>query len=154
AHGCVRKAIEILGIGSDALRLLPVTTAFQMDLGALQAAMATDRANGARPVAVVASAGTVNTGAIDPIDRIADICRAEGLWLHVDAAYGGPAVLTDQYREALRPLGRADSLAFDPHKWLYVPVEAGLVLVRDAGAMRAAFSFVPDYLRTDGNPSG
>jgi aromatic-L-amino-acid/L-tryptophan decarboxylase len=100
----------------------------------------------------LASAGTVNTGAIDPLDEIADICARHGVWLHVDGAYGAPAVLTERYAHQLAALARADSLALDPHKWLYVPVDAGLVLVRDAEAMRAAFSLVPPYLRTGGHP--
>jgi aromatic-L-amino-acid/L-tryptophan decarboxylase len=103
---------------------------------------------------VIASAGTVNTGAIDPLDEIADICARHGVWLHVDGAYGAPAILAAKYKELLSALARADSLALDPHKWLYVPVEAGLVLVRDAEVMRAAFSLVPPYLRTDGKMEG
>jgi glutamate/tyrosine decarboxylase-like PLP-dependent enzyme len=103
-------------------------------------------------MAVVASAGTVNTGAIDPLDEIAGICQRHGVWFHIDGAYGAPAILTGEYREQLAGLARCDSLALDPHKWLYVPVEAGLVLVRDAQAMRAAFSLVPAYLRTTGDP--
>jgi glutamate/tyrosine decarboxylase-like PLP-dependent enzyme len=103
---------------------------------------------------VVASAGTTNTGAIDDLDAIARICRRHDAWLHVDAAYGGPAVLTAEYAQALRGLGQADSVALDPHKWLFVPVEAGLVFLRDADAMRSAFSLVPPYLRTDGSTTG
>jgi glutamate/tyrosine decarboxylase-like PLP-dependent enzyme len=105
-------------------------------------------------MAVVTSAGTVNTGAIDPLDELATICARHGVWLHADGAYGAPAILTERYRDRLAPLARCDSLALDPHKWLYVPVEAGLVLVKDADAMRAAFSLVPPYLRTDGSPDG
>jgi aromatic-L-amino-acid/L-tryptophan decarboxylase len=103
-------------------------------------------------MAVIASAGTVNTGAIDPLDGIADICARHGVWLHVDGAYGAPAVLTETYATALRAINRADSLAVDPHKWLSVPVENGLVIVRDAGLMRDTFSLVPPYLRTEGEP--
>jgi aromatic-L-amino-acid decarboxylase len=121
---------------------------------ALDAAIRADVDNGLVPLAVVASAGTVNTGAIDPIDEIADICARHNVWLHVDGAYGEPAVLSKQYSGQLSALARADSVAVDPHKWLYVPVEAGLVLVRHGEAMRAAFSLVPPYLRTDGNLAG
>jgi aromatic-L-amino-acid decarboxylase len=121
---------------------------------ALDAMLAEDIAAGHLPVAVIASAGTVNTGAIDPVDALADVCARREVWLHVDGAYGAPAILLDEYREQLRGLGRADSLAIDPHKWLYVPVDAGLVLVRDAQAMRDTFSLVPPYLRTDGNERG
>jgi aromatic-L-amino-acid decarboxylase len=153
-HSCVRKACELLGIGSEALRIVPVTAAFQMDVSRLVETIERDRAAGLRPLAVVASAGTVNTGAIDPLDAIAEICRAQNIWLHVDGAYGGAAVLTARYRDALAALARADSVALDPHKWLYVPVEAGMVLVRDGTQLRAAFSLVPPYLRTDGDPAG
>jgi glutamate/tyrosine decarboxylase-like PLP-dependent enzyme len=116
--------------------------------------LADDLAAGHVPVAVVASAGTVNTGAVDPLAALADVCRRHGVWLHVDGAYGAPAALTDEYRDELAALGRADSVAVDAHKWLYVPVDAGLVLVRDADAMRDAFSLVPAYIRTDGNTHG
>jgi glutamate/tyrosine decarboxylase-like PLP-dependent enzyme len=102
---------------------------------------------------VVASAGTVNTGAIDPIEEIAFVCARHGVWLHVDAAYGGPAILTEEYAARLAPIARADSVALDPHKWMYVPVEAGFVAIRDADAMRGAFSLVPPYIRTKGSAS-
>jgi aromatic-L-amino-acid decarboxylase len=153
-HGCYQKAVELLGIGSENLRKVETDGTRRMRPEALDAAIAQDRARGWQPMAVVASAGTVNTGAIDPLGEIADVCAAHGVWMHVDGAYGAPAVLTGEYRQALAGLGRADSVAMDPHKWLSVPVEAGLVLVRDGEAMRAAFSLVPPYLRLDGNPSG
>jgi len=121
---------------------------------ALETAINADRAQGHIPMATVASAGTVNTGAIDPIDDLATICARHNVWLHVDGAYGAPAILTSRYRDRLTAVARCDSLALDPHKWLYVPVEAGLVLMKDADAMRAAFSLVPPYLRTDGSLTG
>lgn len=153
-HGCIRKAVEILGIGSDHLRAVPSDGQYRMRVPDLRAAIERDLAAGHRPIAVVASAGTVNTGAIDPLAEIASLCRQYDVWLHVDAAYGAPAILTERYRAGLEPLALADSVAVDPHKWLYVPVEAGLVLVRDGAVMRDAFSFVPPYLRTDGNLAG
>ncbi len=153
-HGCIRKAAELLGIGSGYLRTVPSDEQYRMQIPALTAAVEQDLAAGHRPIAVVASAGTVNTGAIDPLAEIAAVCRRYGLWLHVDGAYGAPAILTDRYREDLAPIALADSVAVDPHKWLYIPVEAGLVLVRDAAPMRDAFSLVPPYLRTDGSASG
>lgn len=153
-HGCHQKAVELLGIGSANLREVPSDRALRMMPKALDAMLAEDIAAGHLPVAVIASAGTVNTGAIDPVDALADVCARRGVWLHVDGAYGAPAILLDEYREQFRGLGRADSLAIDPHKWLYVPVDAGLVLVRDAQAMRDTFSLVPPYLRTDGNERG
>ena len=153
-HGCSQKAVELLGIGSANLRIVPSDDDLRLDPAALDAAMRSDIAAGRIPMAVVASAGTVNTGAIDPIGAIADICAEHGVWLHVDGAYGAPAILTAQYRDALQPISRADSLAVDPHKWMYVPVEAGVVLVRDAAAMRDCFSLVPPYLRIDGDEHG
>lgn len=153
-HGCVRKAVEMLGIGSDRLRTIPSDDHYRMRVTDLRTAIERDLADGNRPVAVAATAGTVNTGAIDPLAEIAAVCRQYNVWLHVDAAYGAPAILTERHRVAMEPLALADSLAMDPHKWLYVPVEAGLVLVRDGAAMRDAFSFVPPYLRTDEDPAG
>ena len=153
-HGCSQKAVELLGIGSANLRVVDSDAQLRISPASLDAAIRADIAAGRIPMAVVASAGTVNTGAIDPIDAIADICKEHGVWLHVDGAYGAPAILTAEYRDALQPICRADSLAVDPHKWMYVPVEAGLVLVRDAAAMRDAFSLVPPYLRIDGDEHG
>jgi glutamate/tyrosine decarboxylase-like PLP-dependent enzyme len=153
-HGCVQKAIELLGLGSDNIRVVDHDSNMRMVPSSLEATIADDRSHGRIPMAVVASAGTVNTGAIDPIDDLADVCERHGVWLHVDGAYGAPAILTTRYREALLPLARCDSLALDPHKWLYVPVEAGLVLIRHGDAMRSAFSLVPPYLRTDGSRTG
>jgi glutamate/tyrosine decarboxylase-like PLP-dependent enzyme len=125
-----------------------------MDPAALESLIRLDREAGDRPLAVIATAGTVNTGAIDPIGDIADICSRYGVWLHVDGAYGAPAVLSAAYENVLSDISRADSVAIDPHKWLYVPVEAGLILVRDREMMRATFSLVPAYLRTDDNVEG
>jgi Glutamate decarboxylase and related PLP-dependent proteins len=153
-HGCSQKAVELLGIGSANLRVVESDADLRLSPTALDAAIRADIDAGRIPMAVVASAGTVNTGAIDPIDAIADICTAHNVWLHVDGAYGAPAILTSQYRDELQPIARADSLAVDPHKWMYVPVEAGVVLVRDAKAMRDTFSLVPPYLRIDGDEHG
>lgn len=153
-HGCHQKAIELLGIGNDNLRTVDHDSSLRLAPAALDAAIRKDRDAGLTPLAVVANAGTVNTGAIDPIEDIGDVCRHHNVWLHVDGAYGAPAVLSGQYRSQLSALERADSIALDPHKWLYVPVEAGLVLVRNGEAMRAAFSLVPPYLRTDGDIEG
>jgi aromatic-L-amino-acid/L-tryptophan decarboxylase len=148
-HACIQKAVEILGFGSDQLRRVPVDADFRMDLTALQSLVAADRASGLHPVAVVASAGTVNTGAIDPLEALADFCASADLWLHVDGAYGGVAALDPATRPLLAGLGRADSLGVDPHKWLYIPVECGCAIVRDARALRDTFSLVPPYLRDD-----
>jgi aromatic-L-amino-acid/L-tryptophan decarboxylase len=151
AHGCVRKAVELLGIGSANIREVEIDHDFAMAPADLAAVLAADRERGYLPIAVVASVGTVNTGAIDPLPAISEVCAEYGVWLHVDAAYGGPAVLLlDAYREVLDGLGRADSIAIDPHKWLYVPVDAGLLLMREPGYARDAFSLVPPYLRAEG----
>jgi glutamate/tyrosine decarboxylase-like PLP-dependent enzyme len=154
AHACARKAIELLGFGSASIRTIPSGADYRIKIDALDTAITEDLARHAQPIAVVATAGTTNTGAIDDLDAIAGLCRRHNVWMHVDAAYGGPAVLTTDYAGPLRAIARADSVAFDPHKWLFVPVEAGLVLVRDAEAMRATFSLVPPYLRTDGSTTG
>ncbi len=153
-HSCARKAIELLGFGSESIRTIPTDDAYRMRVDALRSSIADDRARGVRPIAVVATAGTTSTGAIDDLDAIALLCRQHDVWLHVDAAYGGPAILSSEYGNQLGAVSRADSVALDPHKWLFVPVEAGLVLVRDADAMRSAFSLVPPYLRTDGSATG
>src|SRR3954470_6300401 len=130
-HGCIRKAVELLGLGAESLRVIPVNERLEMRVDALARAIEQDLRDGVRPLAVVANAGTVNSGAIDPIREIAHVCREGHVWLHVDGAYGAAAILSPAYREVLEPIALADSLALDPHKWLYVPVEAGLVLVRD-----------------------
>ena len=154
AHGCVRKAIELLGFGSAAIRTIATGDDCRMDVAALDAQLTSDRRDGVQPVAVVATAGTTNTGAIDDLDAIAAVCRGHDVWLHVDAAYGGPAILTADYAERLRGIARADSVAVDPHKWLFVPVEAGLVFVRDGDQMRSTFSLVPPYLRSAAGVGG
>jgi aromatic-L-amino-acid/L-tryptophan decarboxylase len=153
-HGCHQKAIELLGIGSEYLRTIEHDDAWRMVPSALAAAIKQDRRNGLTPIAVIASAGTVNTGAVDPLSEIAEVCREQDVWLHVDGAYGAPAILSKQYERALAAIALADSVALDPHKWLCVPVEAGLVLIRHPDAQRAAFSLVPPYLRTDGSMTG
>jgi glutamate/tyrosine decarboxylase-like PLP-dependent enzyme len=150
-HSCIEKAVELLGIGHDYLRKIPTDSDQRIDLDLLKAQIAADRAAGLRPVCVAASAGTVNTGAIDPLDALADLCAAEQLWFHIDGAYGGVGVLAEQTAGLYAGMERADSLAIDPHKWLYMPVECGCIFVRDAQAMRDAFSLTPPYLRDDAN---
>ena len=154
AHSCHQKAVELLGLGSAQIRVVPSDDALRMRADALDAMLAADIAAGALPVAVIASAGTVNTGAIDPLDAIAEICAKHRVWMHVDGGYGAPAVLTDEYRPQLAAIGRADSVGIDAHKWMYVPVDAGMVLVRDAKLMRDTFSLVPPYLRSDDDRHG
>ena len=154
AHSCARKAIELLGFGSNAIRTIPCDDDYRIDVEVLDRAIAEDRTAGVRPVAVIGTMGTTNTGAIDDLNRLADICARRDVWLHVDAAYGGPAALLPDYATARSGLARADSIALDPHKWMFVPVEAGFIAVRDAEAMRSAFSLVPPYIRSDGSPTG
>jgi aromatic-L-amino-acid/L-tryptophan decarboxylase len=153
-HGCIRKATELLGIGSNYVRVIPSDAHLRMNVALLQEAILADVDCGLHPIAVAASAGTVNSGAIDPLEDIAAVCKQHDLWFHIDGSYGTPAILTQQYRPELEYIALADSVALDPHKWLYIPVEAGMVMVRDGAAMRDAFSLVPPYLRTDGNQSG
>jgi aromatic-L-amino-acid/L-tryptophan decarboxylase len=145
-HSAIAKAFDLLGLGREALRLVPVDAEFRLSLPHLAAMIAEDRAAGHRPILVVASAGTVNTGAIDDLAGIARLCRAEDLWLHVDGAFGGLAVLTEEFAPTLRAIAEADSIAFDFHKWLQVPYDAGCVLVKDEAAHRAAFSDRRAYL--------
>jgi aromatic-L-amino-acid decarboxylase len=145
-HSSVQKAVELLGLGSDALRLVPVDGDFRIGLRALGAAIARDREDGHRPFCVVGAAGTTNTGAIDDLEALADLCQAEDLWLHVDGAFGAWAALAPSAREQVAGMERADSLAFDLHKWMYMPYEIGCVLVRHEEEHRRAFSLTPAYL--------
>lgn len=149
AHTTLRKAAELLGLGGESVRTIPVRADFRLDVAALRAAIAADRAAGLRPCCVIGSAGTVSTGAIDPLADIADLCAAEGLWFHVDGAYGAAGVLDPLVAPAYAGMERADSLALDPHKWFSVPVECGCALVRDGALLRDTFSMVPPYLRTE-----
>lgn len=145
-HSSVQKAVELLGLGDDALHKIPVNDQFEIDITALEAAIAEDRAAGRMPFCVVGNAGTVNTGAIDDLASLAELCRREKLWFHVDGAFGAIAALDPEYRARLRGMEQADSLAFDLHKWMYLPYEAGCVLVRHPEAHRATFSLTPGYL--------
>jgi aromatic-L-amino-acid decarboxylase len=146
AHSCVRRALELLGLGSGAIREVPLEEG-RLDAAALRSAIAEDRANGALPALLVGSAGTVNAGLIDPLDELAGVASEEGIWFHVDGAYGAFGVLDPAIAERFRGMERADSLTLDPHKWLGVPVDAGCALVRRADDLREAFSLIPPYLR-------
>jgi glutamate/tyrosine decarboxylase-like PLP-dependent enzyme len=148
AHSCVRRALELLGVGNGAMRDVPLD-AGRLDAVALRASIAADRASGALPALLVGSAGTVNAGAIDPLDALADVATAEGLWFHVDGAYGAFGVIDPAISARFRGMERADSLALDPHKWLGVPVDAGCALVQRGDDLRDAFSLIPPYLRQD-----
>ena len=146
AHHSVHKAMRFAGLPDAALRAVPLDRRFRMSAEALQAAIDADRAAGLRPFLVIASAGTTATGAIDPLPEIARICRREGLWLHVDAAYGGAFALTERGRRALVGMDRADSIALDPHKGLFLPYGTGALLVADLGALRRCHGQRADYL--------
>jgi aromatic-L-amino-acid/L-tryptophan decarboxylase len=145
-HSCHKRSAELLGLGSQALRHIPVDGAYRIDLAALRRAVHEDRAAGRKPFLVVGNAGTINTGAIDDLDALADLCADEGLRFHVDGAIGAMVGLAPALAPLVRGIERADSIALDLHKWMHVPFEAGLVLVRDAAAQRATFATSPAYL--------
>ena len=146
-HHSVAKAATLLGLGHDHVREVPVDRGLGMRSDALDAMIEEDRRAGHQPFCVVGTAGTVGTGAIDPLDAIADIAERHGLWFHVDASYGGFATLAPAVRPHLAALSRADSIALDPHKWLYLPLDCGCVLYRDPAAARAAFAHDAEYTR-------
>jgi aromatic-L-amino-acid decarboxylase len=145
-HSSIQKAVELLGLGSEALRLLPVNDDFQIDLEALKAAIMKDREAGCLPFCVVGAAGTTNTGSIDDLNALADFCQRENLWFHVDGAFGAWASIAPKARSKVAGIERADSLALDLHKWMYMPYEIGCILVRHEAQHREAFSLTPDYL--------
>ncbi|HLI97761.1 MAG TPA: pyridoxal-dependent decarboxylase [Candidatus Baltobacteraceae bacterium] len=145
-HACVRKAFENAGLGSANLRVLPVDDAHRTQPQAVAQAIARDRAAGLHPFLVVGNAGTVDVGAIDPLDELADLAQRERLWFHVDGAFGATAYLSRQLRPKLRGIERADSIAFDFHKWLHVPYDAGCVLVRNGEVHRATFASEGPYI--------
>jgi aromatic-L-amino-acid/L-tryptophan decarboxylase len=154
-HVVTDRAADMLGLGTDAVRKILVDEGFAMDAGALREAIQADLENGGvRPFAVVASAGTVATGAVDSLDAVADICREHGLWMHVDAAYGGPALLAPDLRPLFSGIELADSIAFDPHKWLYVPHSAGCLVVREASNLEESFITHPAYTIEDKERTG
>lgn len=148
AHSSVDKAVILLGLGAENVRRVASDADFRMSVPALEAAIREDRAAGRLPLAVVATTGTTSTSSIDPVPAIADLCEREGIWLHVDAAYGGSAAICPEIRAAMPGIERGDSLVVNPHKWLFVPVDCSILYVRDPGLLRNAFSLVPEYLRT------
>ena len=152
-HSCVDRAVDLLGIGTRNLRKLPADDRFRIPVRLLRAAVAADRRAGLFPAIVVGTAGTVNTGAIDPLDELADLCAQESLWLHVDGAYGAMATFSEKLKPLFKGIERAHSVAADPHKWLYVPYEAGATLVREAGRLPEAFQKYPEYFSKDPNSS-
>lgn len=153
-HSAIRKAVELLGLGRTALRTIGCDAAYRIDVAGLEQMLVEDLADGLRPMAVAVTAGTVSTGAIDPLREVRALCDRHQVWMHVDGAYGAPAILDPRYTDELAPMAHADSVAIDPHKWLYVPYDAGAVLVRDAELMRDTFTLVPPYLQEDSDPGG
>lgn len=151
-HFAATRAARIIGLARHQLRVLPADEHFRLPLAALQQTIAADRAAGLIPFCLVANAGTTNTGAIDPLPELADLCAAENLWLHADGAYGAAAIICDEGRAALQGLERADSIAIDPHKWLFQPIGCGCLLVRNREHLREAFHVSPEYLRDAKGP--
>ena len=148
AHASIDKAVILLGLGHRALRKIPADDRFRMRAEALRAAIADDRASGIAPLAVVASIGTTSTTSIDPIGEIAEICREESVWLHVDAAYAGVAAIMPEYRAQFEGWQHADSIVVNPHKWLFTPFDLSAFYCRRMDVVRRTFSLVPDYLET------
>ena len=157
AHHCIDKALNIAGRGRAPRRLIPTDDRYRMSVEALEQALEEDARQSIRPWLVVASAGTVDTGSVDPLSQVAEVCRRHGAWLHVDGAYGGLFALCDEGRELLRGIEQADSVALDPHKTLFLPYGTGAALVRDGQQLLDAFSASAEYIRpfseTDVGPS-
>ncbi len=155
-HSCHQVAVEAMGLGNRSLRHVATDADCRMDMAALRAAISDDRAAGLHPACVIATAGTVNTGALDDLETIADLCADEGLWLHVDGCIGALLAIAPEGKALVRGIARADSIALDPHKWLHAPFEVGCALVRDAGAHSGTFTVTPEYLEnaTRGIASG
>jgi glutamate/tyrosine decarboxylase-like PLP-dependent enzyme len=148
-HTWIQKAADLFGLGTDSIRSIATDADQRMDVAALRRQIDADRRDGHHPFLVVGTAGSVGTGAVDPLNEIAAICRDYDLWFHVDGAYGALAALADGAPSSLRAIADADSVAVDPHKWLYAPLEAGCALVRSADRLRAAFSYKPSYYHFD-----
>ncbi len=153
-HSSVQKAVELLGLGRNCLRQLPVSRDYRIDLTALRAAIEQDQRAGRKPFCIIGNVGTVNTGAIDDIAQLADICEHEDIWLHLDGAFGALAWLCPEIQPVLGPLNRADSLAFDLHKWMFLPYDIGCVFIKDAHVHRNTFSISPSYLASNPNHDG
>jgi aromatic-L-amino-acid decarboxylase len=147
AHSSVDKAVLTLGLGLQGVRHVPTDAEHRMDVRALERMIAEDRQAGARPIAVVATVGTTSTTAVDPVPEIAEVCRREGLWLHVDAAYGGALALLPEQRHVLAGCELADSIVMNPHKWLFVPIDCSVLFTRRPDVLKRAFSLIPEYLK-------
>ncbi len=154
AHSSNIKAIKVIGFKKEQIRIIPTDIEFKISLNKLKNIIARDRLEGLQPFCIIASAGTTNTGTVDPLNEIADICEYENMWLHIDGAYGGAAILADKGQQLLKGIERADSLTVDPHKWFFQPYEIGCLLVKNHNWLRNTFSEKPEYLRDiEGNES-
>ena len=147
SHSAHQRAVKIVGVRPEHARIVPSDDRFRIDMGALARLVAADRAAGLKPIAVCANAGATATGAVDPLEELADLCASEGMWLHVDAAYGGFAVVTERGRRILRGIERADSVVLDAHKWFFQPYEVGCLMVRDIQTLETPFGIRPDFLQ-------
>ncbi len=154
AHSSNIKAIRILGFRKEQIRIIPTDLEFKIGLNKLQNAIAKDKLKGLHPFLMIGTAGTTNTGTVDPLSEISKICMAEGLWFHIDGAYGGAAILAKDGKKLLKGIQKADSLTVDPHKWFYQPYEMGCLLVRNSNWLKNTFTETPEYLRdVEGNTS-
>jgi len=154
AHSSNIKAIRVLGFKKEQIRIIPTDLEFKISINKLKNAIAKDKLNGKQPFCILATAGTTNTGTVDPLDEIADICKKENLWFHVDGAYGGGAILAKNGKKLLKGIRKADSLTVDPHKWFFQPYEMGCLLVKNHKWLSKTFSEKPEYLRdVEGNES-
>lgn len=155
-HSCNIKAVELLGLGTKGLKKIAVNDDYTINIDALKNQIALDKKNGLKPICVIGTSGTVNTGAIDNLDAIADICEKENLWFHIDGAIGAIAMLSETIKPLLKGIERAHSVALDLHKWLHMPFEAGCILIKDSDSHKNTFSLIPEYLakNTRGLASG
>ena len=147
AHSSNIKALSILGFQKKQIRIIPTDLEFKISLNKLKNAIAVDRINKLQPFCFIASAGTTNTGTVDPFIELSKICKSENMWFHVDGAYGGAAILADNGKQLLKGIDKADSISVDPHKWFYQPYELGCLLVRDLRWLSETFTEKPEYLR-------
>ena len=147
SHTALIRAATIVGVRPESVRMVPTDEHFRLDMNELRGMILEDRESGLTPIAICGNAGATNTGAVDPLDEIADYCESEEIWFHIDAAYGGFAILTDRGAELLKGLERADSIAMDAHKWLFQPFECGCLMVKDIRKLEGAFSVQPEYLQ-------
>jgi glutamate/tyrosine decarboxylase-like PLP-dependent enzyme len=153
-HSSNIKAIRVLGFRKEQIRVIPTNLEFKFSLNKLKNAIAKDRLKGLQPFCLIATAGTTNTGTVDPLSELSEICKSEGIWFHIDGAYGGAAMLTKKGKTLLKGIEKADSLTVDPHKWFYQPYEIGCLLVRNTKHLTGTFTEKPEYLKdVEGNRS-